>query len=254
MSENQQGICRAGLIVLVAISLVLCSLSGGISQGTAAPALSTPFQTLPPVNATLATPIGQATPGPTPIPTIGLPGSIVYIEGDKLVVGSDTYPIGDDFSDASGIPLGASTTSLVGDFGYAAIKGIEDFLILWITDDKGNKHYIIVSASDPLFVGHKDVKDGFIHYLEFLKDAENGIMWGMGGAGGGLIGATVAQLVLCAPTAGATCLSAIATAFVGGIAGLVKLAYHFIFDYLPQMHNLREQFEAIDTLRPKEAD
>ena len=130
-------------------------------------------------------------------------------------------------------------------------NNIEEYKLLWITDNKGIKHYIIIDVSDPLFIGHEGIEDGFIHYLDKLVDAENGIMWGMGGAFGGLVAATLAQLIACVPTAGATCISAIATALVGGVGGMFKLAYHTIFEYIPQINNLRDQFDAMDTLRPK---
>jgi hypothetical protein len=246
--QKSKSIYRTGVISVVIFSLILCSFTTGmVRQG----ALATPFQTLPPINATLATPIGVLTPVPTPMTTVVAGSNLIRVEGGSLIVGPNTYPIGDEFRDASGLPIGASTESMMGDFGYASINDIEDYKLLWITDKKGFKRYIIVDVSDPLFIGHKDVDDGFVHYLDKIRDAEEGMMWGLGGASGGLIAATVAQLLLCAPTAGTTCLSAIATALVGAIGGFTKLGYHYIFDYVPQMNNLVDQFNAIDTLRPK---
>jgi hypothetical protein len=212
---------------------------------------ATPFQTVPPVKATFATPIGAETPIPTPLPTVGPAGSLIYIEGNSLIVGSETYPIGDEFLDAGELPIGASTESHLGDFGYADINNIEDHKLVWITDSEGVKHYIIVDVTDHLFIGHEGVEDGFIHYLDNLIDAENKIIWAMGGAIGGLVGATVLQFLACVPTAGATCLTAIATVIGGGIAGLLTLGYQTVFKYIPAMNNLRDRFDAINTLRPK---
>jgi len=87
--------------------------------------------------------------------------------------------------------------------------------------------------------------------MDKLRDAETGMMWGMGGAASGLITATIAQLILCGPTGGTTCISAIPTTLVGGIAGLAKRTYHYIFDYIPQINILRDQYDAIEILRPK---
>jgi len=122
--QKPKALFRMGIVAVLVFSIILCSFTTGlVRQG----ALATPFQTLPPVNATFATPIGVLTPVPTPMSTVGPGDSLIYIVGDSLIVGSDTYPIGDIFLNPGEIPLGAETTSMLSDFGYADIKGMEDF-------------------------------------------------------------------------------------------------------------------------------
>ena len=239
---------HSSFIAVLVLSIFLCSFTTGIVRQEV---VGTPFGTVAPINATFETPIGALSPVPTPLPTLGPTGSSIFVEGNWLIVGSERYPIGDEFLDASELPIGASTKSHLGDFGYADITNIEDYKLLWMTDDKGVKHYIIVDVTDHLFIGHEGVKDGFIHYLDNLIDAENKIIWAMGGAIGGLVGATIAQFLACLPTAGATCITAIATAVGGGIVSMLTLGYQTIFKYIPAMNNLIDQFDAINTLRPK---
>jgi hypothetical protein len=241
-------VLRNSSIAVLVLSIFLCSFTTGIVRQEV---VGTPFGTVAPINATFETPIGALTPVPTLLPTLGPTGSSVFVEGNWLIIGSDRYPIGDEFLDASELPIGASTESHLGDFGYADINSIEDYKLVWITDNKGVKHYIIVDVTDHLFIGHEGVKDGFIHYMDNLIDAENKIIWAMGGAMGGLVGATLIQFLACIPTAGVSCLTAIATAIGGGIVSLFTLGYQTLFKYVPAMNNLRDQFDAINTLRPK---
>ena len=119
---------------------------------------------------------------------------------------------------------------------------------MWVTDTKGTKHYIIVEATDTLFVGHKGVEDGFIHYLNLLREAEEDTLISFGAVWGTAGGAIAAQLLACGPTGGTTCMTALLTALGASIGAFVKALYHFIFEVLPNMDNLRYQFEEMDDL------
>jgi hypothetical protein len=44
-----------------------------------------------------------------------------------MAVGGRLYPIGDEFRDASGIPLGATEENLFGQVGYAVIQGAPEY-------------------------------------------------------------------------------------------------------------------------------
>jgi hypothetical protein len=173
----------------------------------------------------------------------------IYIEGLTLVVGSNTYAIGDYFLDASAIPLGATTASMASNFGYSQIVGIEDYVVIWITGTDGVVRYLIVNVDDPLFAGHAGVEDGFEDYLRFLGDAEEAMKLAAGGNAAGFVGFVVAQLLLCGPTGGSTCITAIITAVGAIIGGFVGVIYNFI-KALVQMDNLRYSFEGIDIVRP----
>ena len=174
----------------------------------------------------------------------------IYVDGDTLIVGSNTYAIGDFFFDASAIPLGATTADGASKFGYSQILGIEDYVVIWITDTDGNKRYMLVKVDDPLFSGHAGVEDGFEDYLGFLIDAQEAMLFAAGGNASGVVGFFVAQLYLCGPTGGSTCITAVATAIMAIIGGFVGVVYNFLTKYLPQIANVRFAFEGIDIVRP----
>jgi hypothetical protein len=247
--QKSKALFRTGLIAILILSIFLCSFATGMVQQSSIPGKQIP--TVPPIVATLPTPIGGQTPVATPISTMAPVGSSIFVEGNWLVIGSERYPIGDEFLDASEIPLGASTKTLTGGFGYADIRGIEDLILLWITDNEGIKRYIIVESTDSLFVGHKGVEDGFIHYLNLLREAEEDTLFSFGAVWGTAGGAIAVQLLACGPTAGTSCLTALITALGAGIGFLLKQGYHYLFGVLPNIDNLRDQFGEIDDLRPK---
>ena len=247
----RKAVYRTGIIILIAISVIFNPITTGNPTKRSHAYAAQPFQTVPPVNATIVTPIDPSSPIPTPLPTVGPQTPSIFIDGDTLVVGSYNYAIGDYFLDASAIPLGATTASGGSKFGYSQIVGIEDHVVIWITGADGVVRYLIVNVDDPLFTGHAGVEDGFEDYLGFLKDAEDAISVAGGGNGAGVMGLVIAQLYLCAPTAGSTCISAVATAVMAIIGGFVAVVYNFITKYLPQIDNLRYAFEGIDIVRPK---
>jgi hypothetical protein len=234
MNGNQRGMFRTGLIVLVAISLMLCSLSGGVQQGKAVALLGTPFQTVPPVNATLATPIGQATPMPTPLPTLG-PGQ--YFEN------------GDPRRPAVGITHGDAY------FGWGYISGNPDLALIWMTDEKGT-HYLVIDATSEWFLGRID-KDTNVReengFEDFIRQMEDRTKQFEADAGQGVVAGLVANilisgLALCPETGGAACIGAVIVAAVTAIGtGLLKVfkMLEFKDDLAEIQTNIRGSFEIL---------
>jgi hypothetical protein len=49
---------------------------------------------------------------------------------DYILIGDQAFPIGDEFLDASGIPLGPVTQDYFGWYGYATIEGHPDLRLI----------------------------------------------------------------------------------------------------------------------------
>jgi hypothetical protein len=175
---------------------------------------------------------------------------VVQVRGRWLYVGNDRFPIVDSFESAEGIPLGPIEQTRDRSYGHAEIAGIEDYVLIWITDKYGMQHYMVIGYQDPLFVGRENLDDGFDDYLDLVIEAENKKTWsGITGTGG--LGAIVlAELALCGPTAGVGCVSAIVTG-IGTLCygGGSAIFQEFVF-YRPNRRNLISKFEGIDVLRP----
>ncbi|MFV2045191.1 MAG: hypothetical protein ACC700_18405 [Anaerolineales bacterium] len=171
---------------------------------------------------------------------------------DYILIGDKLYRIGDEFLDDSGITRGPTTKDTFGWYGYATIATHPEYKLIWYTDLSGQKHYMIVRADDELFAGTPGVDngDGFEDYVGQLQDAEAAIAASAGIFGGGLGGLILAQIALCGPTAGATCVSGLITAAVAMVgAGLTGL-YNYVFKMLPAEKNIFKQFELMDANRP----
>jgi hypothetical protein len=137
--HNPKAILRTGFLTVLIISIILCSFTTGmvrqnVFQGT-------PFQTVPPVNATLSTPVGALTPVPTPIPTLG-PGQY-FEEGEQPEISTMN---GDEY------------------FGWGEIKDNKDLLLIWVTDANGT-HYRVIEKDNEIFLGDENLKNGFIDYI-----------------------------------------------------------------------------------------
>ena len=68
--------------------------------------------------------------------------------------------------------------------------------------------------------------------------------------GCGLGGLILAQIALCGPTGGATCVSALIRAGIVMIGAALSSLYNYVFKMLPAERNIAEQFEIIEANRP----
>jgi hypothetical protein len=223
-------IFRNSFIAVLVLSIFICSFTTGIIRQDVA---GTPFRTVPPVNATFATPIGALTPVPTPLPTLG-PGQY-FAEGDE-------YP-------RLGISYGNDL------FGWGYILEDTSLALVWMTDGDGT-HYLIVEATNEWLLGtideETDVRgengfDDFITQMEerideFYDDVGEGI------ASAVVFNVLVAGIALCPETAGVGCilgvLGAAAVALGTGISKLVKMI-KFEFDISDIYTNIRGSFEML---------
>jgi hypothetical protein len=146
-------IFRTGLIAILVFSIILCSFTSGMVRYNTSQA--TPFQTLPPVNATLSTPIGALTPVPTPIPTLG-PGQ--YFEEGDLRILIPSYIEGGDEAN-----------------GYGPLAGKPGLYLMWVTTED-SKRYLIVEDDNEILLGRIDeatdkrMENGFDDYIQQLDD------------------------------------------------------------------------------------
>jgi len=239
----------------VLLSLLLCPLSFASLTARRSAYAQGPIEFTPHITPLII----EETPGPFEIGTVGSPGPVAtttapvqlpYVSGNMLIVEGQSFPIGDEFLDASGIPLGPVEQDYLGTYGWAAVAGQPDYVLLWYVDWDGQKHHIITQVSDPLFVGHPGIDDGFEDYLRELKKAEDAMAISGGGVFGGVGTLVLIELGLCVPTAGTTCGTAFLTAVVGGIGGGATYLYNHFFKYVPAGNNLEKQFEQIDAVRP----
>jgi hypothetical protein len=122
--QKSKSLFRMGVAAILILSIFLCSFMNGMVQQSSIPGKQIP--TVPPIVATLPTPIGGQTPVATPIPTLG-PGQY-FEEGDE-----------DDLPEVARPDLLRKE-----DMGYSAILGEEGLFLVWSTDDDGNKHYYIL--------------------------------------------------------------------------------------------------------------
>jgi hypothetical protein len=161
MAENRRKV-MAGLAAVVAFSLFVCTATGGASaraprgQIEFTEHVSTLGLTHTVQATALGTPAPPAAPQSTMFPPVGTPPVMVPVEEDEyalcgtLEVSGQSYPIGDRFTDASGIELGTTVNADVwGQNGYAVIQDNPDYRLLWITRGDGARQYVIVHMNDP---------------------------------------------------------------------------------------------------------
>ena len=170
------------------------------------------------------------------------------VSGNTITIGSHSYPIGDGFLDASDIPQGVVEQSLFGEYGYATIlaQGADEYRLIWITDNDGVKHYIIVKQDDDLFSG----TDGFTDQLETVTDNEDKVLEAIGLEFGGIGGLIAGEFVICPITGGAGCIVGLITAFGAVIGGFVRGIWLIFHDWMPSMKNVVRAFESIEISRP----
>jgi hypothetical protein len=122
---------RIALIVVVAVSVVVCPLSfGGWGVGVTEAQVSF-VPSIEPLEIT-RTVEGPRLGAVTPVPTLG-PGQH-YEEGEEDLLPEVTRP---DLLDDP--------------FGYSEISGHPGLFLVWSTDDAGNKRYYVISVDNPYF-------------------------------------------------------------------------------------------------------
>jgi hypothetical protein len=200
--QKSKALFRTGLISILVFSIILCSFTTGMvrhntSQGT-------PFQTLPPVNATLSTPIGAQTPVPTPLPTLG-PGQY-FEEGEE-----------------DSLPEVARPELLSEPFGYSEILGQTGQVLVWSTDDEGHKHYYVLEKTSDYFQRIQNIVD-LNREAGRALEASNPLLRGIWAdikAGGGLLGglfcgiAAIVMIEVPPLAAGLTACSVASFTFMG---------------------------------------
>jgi hypothetical protein len=134
--QKSKALFRTGLIAILILSIFLCSFATGMVQQSSIPGKQIP--TVPPIVATLPTPIGGQTPVATPIPTLA-PGQ--YFEED------DTLP-------------NVTRPDLLEEpYGYSEIVGSLDQFLVWSTDDNGNKRYYVLNEGNQYLDKIREVVD-----------------------------------------------------------------------------------------------
>ncbi|MCH8339860.1 MAG: hypothetical protein IH858_13615 [Chloroflexi bacterium] len=232
-------LARSGIVLLSAFCLLAFQLGTSALGPNGLAHAGQQFPTVVPVDPGFDEPFDESAPIAT--------GFENYI-----LIGDQAFPVGEEFLDASGIPLGPVIKDYFGWYGYATIEGHPDLRLIWYTDISGQKHHLIVSVTDPLFAGNPGVDngDGFEDYVGQLIKAEDAAALSLGGIGSFAAGAVYAELAVCGPSAGAGCVAAVVTAVVGVVGAAISFVYHTIFKVLPAERNVVEQFDVIDEARP----
>lgn len=247
-----RSLLRKMILVLAVLSFLACPLASSSLLSVGYAQSSQPFATVPPQQSEFDT-VFTATPPPTP-GIKAVDGSVIDLQDleNYVLLGDSAYPIGDEFLDASGIPLGPVTEDYLGWYGYATIEDRPDLRLLWYTDTAGVKHYVITEVTSNLFAGNPGIEpgDGFDDYIKQMTDIENNMVASLGGYGAGLAAFVLAQMLACGPTAGTTCVTGTITGILGMIGGFAGFAYYGFFRLLPAERNVIRQFHLIDESSP----
>lgn len=249
---NSDGRFRFLLVLMLATSVAMCPLAntsyGSLSAVSAAVPGQPPIQFTPDIDALI---IG--TPPPTPaIGTLDQGGIDPQVLENYLLIGDNAYRIGDEFLDASGIPLGPVTEDHLGWYGYATIADHPELRLIWTTDINGARHYLITKVTDNLFSGNPGIEpgDGFEDYVRQMNQAEDAFVVSLGGWGFGMGTAILTQYLACGPTAGVGCVTGTITGIVAIVGGIASMAYNTIFKIFPAERNVVRQFALIDANSP----
>jgi hypothetical protein len=248
------------LIVVVAVSVVVCPLAAdGFGLGGASAQIAfTPHisaleltQTAEGIEieavATVGLPATAAFPTPPATPIMAPVQSGQYAICGMLRIGSATYPIGDPFSDASGIAVGTVVNAdPFGRNGYAEIRDHPDYRLVWVTSEAGVRQYIIVHKYDPLF---SDPNVGFASQVSVVRGGYQQLF----AAGVPALSAAGTLITIgiigCAPTAGGGCALAAGAAIVGGAVASAAEWWIRATVVNPALRNLRLEFDSIDSNR-----
>lgn len=215
---------RTGILVFSAFCLLLLQLTSSlISTGGTAYA-NQPFPTVPPVDPEFVSPIDEEIQAPTPIPTLG-PGQAFEDESANLPEAVEVH--GDD------------------EFGYGKIKGEPGLVLGWFTDEDGT-HYVVMDATDDLFLGTLDsgtntrAEDGFQDYIDQRDQLtkQRFAKHGEGFASGAVMGVLAWGIGLCPATGGAGCVAGIVVAGALALGNAIKT--HF------DLNNMNKELRALD--------
>ena len=258
---KRKALSRAGLIVMIAVSLFVCPLATGLTTGPSSAGDMRQFGTVRPQAATFTVPVPGETPQatllgrletPSPETTDGASSGATkpIISLGSIVIRSRPYAVGDEFSDASGIRLSGVHSDTLENYGYATIFDDTDYRLLWYTDRSGAKHYMILHKDDDLYRGENGFKELFDDYTAaaFKMHASVGValsgsatLMGLGLAG-------------CVPSAGVGCIVAGVGAAVTGLGGILAEFYFGIFEVGPATEALVTTFQAADANRGVDYD
>jgi hypothetical protein len=210
---------RIALIVVVAVSVVVCPLSlggWGLRQGAYAEGWPQQPFTFVPSLANLE--LTQTVEGPrlgavTSVPTLG-PGQY-FEEGDEDLLPEVTRP---DLLDAP--------------FGYSEILGHPGLYLVWSTDEQGNKRYCVIDEDNPYYDDIRGVVDANRRAWEELDAQAPLIRMGLGFIGTlAFTSLTVACGIGAVASATATPVSIPLTSVLAGCAGGAFLADRGAFGF-----------------------
>jgi len=145
---KRKAISRAGLIVVIAISLFVCPLlTGDYGLGYGVPRVAEARQIeFTPHVATLE---AEGTPESATLPTLG--------PGQSFEDGDPSLPVMEE-------------ESLVGDsiYGFGRLLGDPDLYLVWMTDGNG-KHYLVVQGTSEVLTGGNDPDSGYLRLVRNRK-------------------------------------------------------------------------------------
>ncbi len=162
-----------------------------------------------------------------------------------LLVGDEVFPIGDEFLGEPEIRLAGVQQDLLGRYGIATVSDSPDHRLIWITDNSGVRHNMIVHKDDPLYSG----ENGFLqHYNDYKSDlVKMGASMGIGvGGATTIIGLGLAG---CVPSAGIGCAVAAIGGTVSILGGFFGELYFGLFEVKPAKAAMSSVFETIDANR-----
>ncbi len=241
--DKHQRRAQVATIAAVILGFLVFPLAGGARAGVPPSQIDfTPHVTPPAITqAVFPTPIGPVTERPEVV------GGFMWW-GETMA-----FPIGCEFLGGEAIPVGATTESATGIFGYATIEGAPEYVLIWFNDPNTwytpgppTRRTIIIRADDPLFAGTPNVSDGngFEDYVARARRTEDAMGLGAGGIAGGVISAWLGQVAACPGTGGITCATAWLTGLAGVIGGGVGIALNYP-RWLRDMGNVAAQFHTI---------
>ena len=144
MKVNQNGRkLAAGILVVV----MLGNLAGPIAGAWVAPVsrayAAQPFPTVVPQQSDFENPFPEEAPEPVDF-------------ANYLLNGDLAFPFGDEFLGEPEMKLAGIQQDLLGRYGMATISESPDHRLIWVTDESGVRHNLIVHEDVPLYVGGMD--------------------------------------------------------------------------------------------------
>ncbi len=231
MNKTQTGL-TAALLFLVLFGTLISPVANFISSPIDPAFAAQPFPTVPPQDSNFDVPFVAPTP------------EEMNLE-DFILLGDQVYPIGDEFLGDPDLELAGIQQDPLGQYGIATVSGSPDHRLIWITDDSGVRHNLIVHKDDPLYKG----ENGFLqHYEDYKSDLlKMGASMGVALTGAGtLIGLGLAG---CLPSAGVGCAIAIVGGGVTVLGGLLGEVYFGFFEVRPAKDAMESIFGIIDENR-----